>query len=92
MTAELRTPVLGLAWKLVIENNRAYIERRQDRVKVAALSSGEAVTIGLLDGTRTSAEVEALLATALQDAGLRLFRTVIGRLRPLFSKRPSAKI
>jgi MoaA/NifB/PqqE/SkfB family radical SAM enzyme len=91
MNAELTTPVLASEWKLLIENNRAYIERRQDRVKVAALSSGEAVTIGLLDGTRTSKEVEVLLGTALQDAGQRLFRTVVGRLQPLLRNGPARK-
>jgi hypothetical protein len=39
MTAELTTSVLGSEWKLLIENNRAYVERRRDQVKVAALSS-----------------------------------------------------
>jgi pyrroloquinoline quinone biosynthesis protein E len=78
-------PVLNENYDIRLSQRCAYIVRRQDDQRVAALASGEAVTLGLMDGTRTLDELRGILVSALPSHGHRLLTAVTTRLRPLLN-------
>lgn len=85
MNGDLHKPTLGPAWEMVIRERRAFVERRQDRQPVAALTPFEAVTLGLMDGRRTWAELRAVLLQAAGAKAEAAATTVAQRLRPLLA-------
>jgi hypothetical protein len=77
-------PVLSGSYEILIRSGRAYIERRRDRQPVAALTSAEAVILGVMDGRLTIEELLTTTETALGDGkGAAVVTSTIGRLRPL---------
>jgi hypothetical protein len=76
-------PALGYPWDLHIRNSRAYIYRREDRQPIAVLTPAEAVLLGLMDGTRSWAELRDIFVQAVGAPGLEVAKSVESRLRPL---------
>jgi len=74
---------LSPRWALRVHNRRAYVERRQDRVRVAALSALEAVALGLMNGRRTGDVIQELMFEIGGQAGNSAFEQLHKRLKPL---------
>lgn len=79
------TPCLDKPWRLCIEDNRAYVERCSDQVRVAALSPLEAVAIRLMDGERTDEAIESLMYKIADYRGMEVLSQLKKRLKPLLT-------
>jgi radical SAM protein with 4Fe4S-binding SPASM domain len=76
-------PSLHPSFDLVLRRRRAYLHRREDDQPVAGLSPLEAVTVGLMDGERTSEELVGLLGGAGRPDAAPVVAGLLGRLGPL---------
>jgi MoaA/NifB/PqqE/SkfB family radical SAM enzyme len=81
----MERPALADGWDLVIEDGCALVQRQSDGAAVAALTGGEAVILGLMDGGRSLGELKELVGNALDDPGLSLLDRLLLRLKPLLS-------
>jgi pyrroloquinoline quinone biosynthesis protein E len=81
-------PTLGPDWELVLEGEQALVRRRSDGQAVAALDGAEAVVLGLMDGTRSHDELDALLDAALGPEAKPYLVKLRGRLGPLLAEGP----
>ena len=79
-------PALKMSFDLCLSSGRSYVVRRFDEQRVAALSSGEAVALGLMNGTRSLDSLRSIFAEALPQHGNLLLSTVMARLKPLLSE------
>lgn len=80
------TSCLHPDWSLCVHDDRAYVERRGDRVRVAALSPLEAVAVGLMDGKRTNTVIEEVMQEIAGPVGPVAVTQVRKRLSPLLTK------
>lgn len=76
-------PALGPNWDLRLKNNRAYIYRRVDNQAVGSLNGVEAFILGLMNGSRTLAELSSVLALTAEPSGVNALNALISRLGPL---------
>lgn len=76
-------PALHPAFDLRLIHERAYVVRRVDSQRVAALRAAEAVALALMDGTRDAGALDRLLEDALPGRGASLVSSVRTRLKPL---------
>jgi len=74
---------LGSTYALNIVDGQAVIRRKTDDVVLALLSRLEAVTAGLLNGTKCRQEVMSTMFRIAGDVGQRTANTCLVRLRPL---------
>ncbi len=81
-------PALGSLWRLVIRNNRAYVERLSDGQKTAALSAPEAVALGIMNGKRRLDDIEAVLLLMLGERSSELLKALLNRFQPLLVDTP----
>jgi MoaA/NifB/PqqE/SkfB family radical SAM enzyme len=77
---------LGPGWDLCVCDNRAYVQRRKDLCRVAALSAAEAVAVGLMDGKRADGVVAELMQEIAGAAGVLALTQVKKRLGPLLKR------
>ncbi len=79
-------PVLDPAYALRIQHRRAYLYRRCDDQPLGALTTAEAVVMGLCDGTRSTAELEEILYRSRGPEAVALMWALFSRLRPLLTE------
>lgn len=76
-------PSLHSSFDLLLRHRRAYLYRREDNQPVLGLSPLEAVTMGLMDGERSSDEIAEFLGGAGRPDATPLVAGLVERLGPL---------
>lgn len=80
-------PGLARAFRFVVRNRRAYVERVADAQPVAALWPAETAVLGLMNGRRSWGDLEQVLGTASGETGAALLNSLRNRLGPLLQDR-----
>lgn len=78
-------PGLRNTFRLTLHGGRAYVERKRDGQRVAALSAMESVVLGMMDGERREAEITELLHAAGRSDSSSVLASLRARLGPLIS-------